>query len=154
MLSGKDFRRRSGTVFDRDDRLCRRCFPGSELRRDRRDIYEQCRERPRVRKIYRADSSVETRLDDHCHDRTRMGIEVTADWSASAVFRTLADAVPAYTGLRYRRSRTNRIRPAKYEIRSDILPADTLRRCELRSRKWVQARKLMKRLGSVINCIG
>ncbi|MBE7516970.1 MAG: molybdopterin-dependent oxidoreductase [Chloracidobacterium sp.] len=30
-----------------------------------------------------------------------MGRQITADWSASAIFRELADTVPAYSGLRY-----------------------------------------------------
>ena len=30
-----------------------------------------------------------------------MGAEIVPEWSASAIFRSIADAVPAYTGLRY-----------------------------------------------------
>jgi hypothetical protein len=30
-----------------------------------------------------------------------MGVEIAGDWSASGIFRSIADAIPAYAGLRY-----------------------------------------------------
>ena len=48
-----------------------------------------------------------------------MGVEIAGDFSASGIFRVLADAVPAYEGLRYPslKDESNPVQ-AKYEIRS------------------------------------
>jgi NADH-quinone oxidoreductase subunit G len=50
-----------------------------------------------------------------------MGVEVATEWSASAIFRNLADSIPAYSGLRYPalKDESNPVQ-AKYEIRSGI----------------------------------
>jgi anaerobic selenocysteine-containing dehydrogenase len=48
-----------------------------------------------------------------------MGVEITPDWSASAIFRSIADAVPAYEGLRYPalKDESNPVQ-ARYEIKA------------------------------------
>ncbi len=48
-----------------------------------------------------------------------MGSEIAPDWSPSAIFRTIADAVPAYAGLRYPalKDESNPVQ-AKYEIKA------------------------------------
>ncbi|MFN0141566.1 MAG: molybdopterin-dependent oxidoreductase [Pyrinomonadaceae bacterium] len=48
-----------------------------------------------------------------------MGAEIAPDWSASAIFRSIADAVPAYEGLRYPALKDESIPvQAKYEIKA------------------------------------
>ena len=49
-----------------------------------------------------------------------MGVEIAGDFSASSIFRTLADAVPAYEGLRYPalKDESNPVQ-AKYEIKAN-----------------------------------
>ncbi len=48
-----------------------------------------------------------------------MGVEIAAEWSASAIFRSIADTVPAYEGLRYPAMK-DELHPvhAKYEIKA------------------------------------
>ena len=48
-----------------------------------------------------------------------MGVEIAPDWSPSAIFRAIADAVPAYEGLRYPalKDESNPLQ-AKYEIKA------------------------------------
>ncbi|MBK9528447.1 MAG: molybdopterin-dependent oxidoreductase [Acidobacteria bacterium] len=50
-----------------------------------------------------------------------MGSEIAPDWSPSAIFRSIADSVPAYEGLRYPalKDEANPVQ-AKYEIKSSI----------------------------------
>ena len=58
-----------------------------------------------------------------------MGIEIAGDFSASSIFRSLADAVPAYEGLRYPslKDESNPVQ-AKYEIRSKKADTSALKK--------------------------
>jgi NADH-quinone oxidoreductase subunit G len=58
-----------------------------------------------------------------------MGVEITAEWSSSAIFRALADATPAYEGLRYPalKDESDPVQ-AKHEIRSGKFDASGLKK--------------------------
>ncbi|MBK8304021.1 MAG: molybdopterin-dependent oxidoreductase [Chloracidobacterium sp.] len=58
-----------------------------------------------------------------------MGVEIAPEWSASAIFRALADATPAYEGLRYPalKDESNPVQ-AKHEIRSGRVDASGLKK--------------------------
>jgi hypothetical protein len=57
-----------------------------------------------------------------------MGSEIAPDWSPSAIFRSIAEAVPAYAGLRYPalKDESNPVQ-AKYEIKSSSPNIDALK---------------------------
>ena len=57
-----------------------------------------------------------------------MGSEIAPDWSPSAIFRSIADAVPAYAGLRYPalKDESNPVQ-AKYEIKANSVDITALK---------------------------
>lgn len=58
-----------------------------------------------------------------------MGDEIAAEWSSSAIFRALADATPAYEGLRYPalKDESNPVQ-AKHEVKTGKVDASTLKK--------------------------
>ncbi len=57
-----------------------------------------------------------------------MGSEIAPDWSPSAIFKSIADGVPAYAGLRYPalKDESNPVQ-AKYEIKSNSVDTTSLK---------------------------